>query len=168
MEIEVDNHTAGALKGIADSIRRLHRIIYLDESRISKRFGLTGPQNGVMRALHRHGPMSSADLSRELFMTASNMTGIVDRLEQKGLVARERTPEDRRISMIALTPEGHRLSRRLLDPVEELLFERLVDHDIAEIRRFDETLNRLAVIIGTEGCAGRGKNPETGERRTVN
>ncbi len=147
MSIETHSDDVQAIRGIADAIRKLHRSIYLDESRISKRFGLTGPQNGVLRALHRRGPMSSAHLSRELFMTASNITGIIDRLEQKGLVFRKRKPEDRRITMIDLTSEGRRLSPGLLDPVEELLLERLAGRDPAEIHRIDHALRRLATLI---------------------
>ena len=65
------------------SIRRLIRAVYLDSQKISKRYGLTGPQSAVIRNLFNKGPMSSADLSRNLFVTPSNITGIIDRLEKK-------------------------------------------------------------------------------------
>ena len=75
------------IKEIVSSIRRLYRAVYLDSSKVSRRFGLTGSQSGVLRTLFRNGPLSSADLSRNLFMTPSNITGIIDRLEKKGLVS---------------------------------------------------------------------------------
>lgn len=72
------------IKEIVCAIRRLVRAVYLDTEKMSRRFGLTGPQSGVLRTLSEHGPLSSADLSRKLYVTPANITGIIDRLEKKG------------------------------------------------------------------------------------
>ncbi|MBW2336633.1 MAG: hypothetical protein JRF47_07730 [Deltaproteobacteria bacterium] len=62
---------------IVDSIRRLVRAVYLDSQKMSKQYGLTGPQSSVLRNLVNDGPMSSADLSRTLYVTPANITGIM-------------------------------------------------------------------------------------------
>ena len=61
------------------------RTVYLDSLKMNKVFGLTGPQSTALRALHSCGPMSSAAMSKLLYVTPSNITGIIDRLEKKGL-----------------------------------------------------------------------------------
>ena len=71
------------LQDIVWSIRRLVRAVDLDSQKISKRYGLTEPQSAVLRNLFNIGPMSSADLSRKLYVTPPNITGIIDRLEKK-------------------------------------------------------------------------------------
>jgi DNA-binding MarR family transcriptional regulator len=78
------------IQDIVWSVRRLVRAVYLDSQKISKRYGLTEPQSAVLRNLFNNGSMSSADLSRTLYVTPSNITGIIDRLEKKKFVERIR------------------------------------------------------------------------------
>jgi DNA-binding MarR family transcriptional regulator len=60
-------------------------------------------------------------LARSLHCHDSNVTGLVDRLEQRGLIERQSNPKDRRVKLIALTKAGETLRERLL----ERLFEPL-------------------------------------------
>jgi DNA-binding MarR family transcriptional regulator len=77
--------------------------------------GLTLPQLDVLAQLARHGDgMTAGDLTRELLVTAGNVTGIVDRLVALRLVERRRVPEDRRTARITLTASGRRLASRAL------------------------------------------------------
>ena len=78
------------INNLVVAIRKLIRAVYLDSQQINKQYGLTGPQSGVLRILIKNGPTSSADLSRLLYVTPSNITGIIDRLEKKALVERIR------------------------------------------------------------------------------
>ena len=48
--------------------------------KMGKQYGLTGPQSLVLRLLIKEGALSSADLSRQMYVTPSNITGIIDRL----------------------------------------------------------------------------------------
>ena len=115
------------IKEIVDAIRRLYRAVYLDAAKMSRQFGLTGSQSGVLRNLVAHGPLSSAALSRRLYVTPSNVTGVIDRLEKKGLVERVRKEGDRRIALITLTEKGDELSKSLPDPIEKKLISELGD-----------------------------------------
>jgi MarR family transcriptional regulator, organic hydroperoxide resistance regulator len=77
------------------------------------RIGLTVPQAIVLNALASGKRMSARDLGRECDMLASTATGVVDRLEQHGLVIRERDADDRRVVWIDLTAEGRALQASL-------------------------------------------------------
>jgi MarR family 2-MHQ and catechol resistance regulon transcriptional repressor len=74
---------------------------------------LTESQFGVLEALHHIGPMHQCDLARKILKSSGNMTMVVDNLERRGLVRRERSSEDRRFVEVQLTPEGERIIRRI-------------------------------------------------------
>ena len=58
--------------------------------------------------------MTQVELSRQLLMHRSNVTGLVDRLEERGLVERQDSPGDRRAYRVVLTAAGQRLVREIL------------------------------------------------------
>jgi len=72
-------------------------------------YGLTTPQFGTLEALYHLGPLSLGELAEKLLVTGGNVTYVMDRLEDQGLVYRFRRPDDRRVVLAKLTPEGHAL-----------------------------------------------------------
>jgi MarR family transcriptional regulator, organic hydroperoxide resistance regulator len=75
--------------------------------------GLTKPQAGALLQLDPERPVPMSALAGLLMCDASNVTGIVDRLEDRGLVERRDAPHDRRVRMLAVTPEGGRVRARI-------------------------------------------------------
>ena len=138
------------IQDIVWSIRRLVRAVYLDSQKISKRYGLTGPQSAVLRNLFNSGPMSSADLSRTLYVTPSNITGIIDRLEKKQLVERIRKEGDRRVALITLTESGKELSRTLPDPIMKKFITELADLELDHVQLLAMAMNQILNLIDTE------------------
>jgi MarR family 2-MHQ and catechol resistance regulon transcriptional repressor len=84
---------------------RVHRHLALS--------GLTVSQFGVLEALHHLGPLSQTDLARKVLRSSGNITVVVDNLEKRGLVRRERKTEDRRFLTVHLTDEGRALVREI-------------------------------------------------------
>src|SRR6266852_8375973 len=83
------------------------------------RFGISGSQWGVLRNLHRAEQeglpsLRQTDLSGRLLIRPPSVTGVVDRLERAGLVARDSSPTDLRAKRVSLTPQGRRLIDRVL------------------------------------------------------
>lgn len=70
---------------------------------------LTASQGKTLTALRR-GPIAMRTLARRLACDASNVTGIINRLEKRGLVRREASPSDRRVTNLVITPEGERVT----------------------------------------------------------
>ena len=136
------------------SIRRLVRAVYLDSQKISKRYGLTGPQSAVLRNLYNNGPMSSADLSRNLFVTPSNITGIIDRLEKKMLVERIKKVGDRRVALITLTDAGNDLSKTLPDPIMKKFITELADLEPEHVQLLAMAMNQILNLIDTKDIEG--------------
>ncbi|MBW2583388.1 MAG: MarR family transcriptional regulator [Deltaproteobacteria bacterium] len=136
---------------IVDSIRRLVRAVYLDSQKMSKQYGLTGPQSSVLRNLVNDGPMSSADLSRTLYVTPANITGIIDRLEIKGLVKRIKKQGDRRVALITLTESGQQLGRSIPDPIINLFISELGDLELERLKLLSGAMNQVLNLIDTKG-----------------
>lgn len=78
---------------------------------VAARFALTTPQARALLALADAAPMRS--LADHLRCDASNVTGIADRLEARGLVTRAARDGDRRVKLLALTDEGRELRAEL-------------------------------------------------------
>src|SRR5437762_4827771 len=83
------------------------------------RFGISGSQWGVLRALHRGESEGIAglrlrDLSERLLIRPPSVTGVVDRLERQGLVTRGASIGDLRAKQVTLTYDGRQLVERIL------------------------------------------------------
>ncbi len=65
------------------------------------------------------GPRTMSEVANHLRCDPSNVTGIVDGLEEKGLALREPSPQDRRVKLIALSAEGRKLRARLAKAMEK-------------------------------------------------
>ncbi|MEE8435484.1 MAG: MarR family transcriptional regulator [bacterium] len=86
-------------------LARHHLFTALDRA-LGAAAGITTVQAGALMFVGEAGGCLLGDLSRGLHLDNSAITGLVDRLEKKGLAAREPVPGDRRAWRVALTPSG--------------------------------------------------------------
>ena len=70
---------------------------------------LTSSQFGVLEALLHLGPLCQGDLAGKLLRSGASVTSVVEGLEKRGLVVRQRTEEDKRFVRVALTGKGRKL-----------------------------------------------------------
>jgi MarR family transcriptional regulator, organic hydroperoxide resistance regulator len=120
--------------------------------------GLTHPQYLVMLALWQHGPLAIKDLSRLLQLDPGTLSPLVKRLEQAGLVRRDRDPRDERALAIALTDEG-----RALREQAEQIPAGIVAHlgmPLDELLSLHDALTR--VIAASQGALERQASSITG------
>jgi DNA-binding MarR family transcriptional regulator len=80
---------------------------------------LTPVQGHALRRLDPERPLAMSELADALYCHASNVTGIVDRLESRGLVERRPGAGDRRVRTLVLTPEGAAVRRRVIELLRE-------------------------------------------------
>jgi DNA-binding MarR family transcriptional regulator len=101
---------------------------------LARELGLRPPAFGAVRLLDQ--PRTMSEIAAVLHCDNSNVTGIVDGLEEKGLATRQPSPADRRVKLIALTPEGRKLRVRLQRAVEKppAWVERLSEQDRRVLR----------------------------------
>jgi DNA-binding MarR family transcriptional regulator len=77
--------------------------------------GLSFAQAHALRLLDPDEPMPMSALAERLFCDASNVTGIADRLEARGLVRRQSAEGDRRVKALTLTPAGSKLREQVME-----------------------------------------------------
>lgn len=147
----MSNENEALINEIVEGIRKLRRAVYHDYIKASRQFGLTETQNDVLRTLLVYGAMSSADLSRNLYVTPANITGVIDSLEKKGLVMRIRQQTDRRVALVSLTKSGEDLSEQLPDPIENKLISGLVNLAPEQVHALDEAMKRIIDLIDADG-----------------
>jgi DNA-binding MarR family transcriptional regulator len=73
----------------------------------------------VLQYLNPANPVAMTELASIHCCDASNITGLVDKLEARGLIERIPSPTDRRVKMIAVTRAGAELRRKLLDRIAQ-------------------------------------------------
>jgi len=98
-------------------IRRLQQIavaIFLEET---EEHGSTPVQYAALQAVHNAPGLDQRSLARQIGFDTSTIAGVVDRLEARGLLVRNTTPEDRRVRRLTLTREGQALLEALLPDV---------------------------------------------------
>jgi DNA-binding MarR family transcriptional regulator len=105
----------------------MHELFHASRRRflaVASEFELSPPQVRALGVLDPERPVPMSELAEALHCDNSNVTGIVDRLEERGLVERTPAADDRRVKLIAATKAGHRLrnslNRRLAVPPEPL------------------------------------------------
>ena len=106
--------------------------------------GLTVSQFGVLEAIYHIGPLSQAELARKIMRSTGNITMVIDNLEKRGLVRRERSQGDRRYYAVQLTPEGKELIRTIFP----LHAEKILKAMNALTRAEQETLGHLCRKLG--------------------
>lgn len=112
------------------------------QMRLSQELGLTPGHVKTLFELDADEGRSMGDLATVLVCDASNVTWLVDRLEERGLVERRPHPSDRRVKSVVLTPEGAKtkglLMERILTPPDDL-----VGLDRADLDALREALDLL-------------------------
>ena len=135
---------------IVASIRQIIRAVDLHSRRLVDQHGLTGPQLAALDETVRSGSVSPSALARSVHLSQATVTGIVQRLERRGLVIREKSAADRRSFTISATDEG----RRVLEASPSLLQDRFraALSGLEEWERLQilSTLQRVASLMDAE------------------
>src|ERR1700733_12885678 len=100
----------------------LLRLLRADQGallRVWTEFDLSSAQGELLCSLEPEQPVRMVSLARSLHCHDSNVTGLVDRLEQRGLIERRGDPGDRRVKLIALTKAGEKFQEKLLGRLSE-------------------------------------------------
>jgi DNA-binding MarR family transcriptional regulator len=139
--------------GIIGRISQLQREVYLAQRATFARHGLDVPSFDVLAALRRAGPpyqLTPTALMRTALVTSGAITQRLDRLEERGLITRERSRDDGRAVVVSLTDAGREaLDTALPDHLdtERKLLDGLSDEDREQLsgllRRFLVSLGRV-------------------------
>ncbi|MCH7345354.1 MarR family transcriptional regulator [Pelomonas sp. CA6] len=124
-------------------MRQIKQSMVAEADRVLGPHDLTHAQWPVLLRLRFGGPTASAALARDLAMDGGAMTRLLDRLEAKGLIQRERSSEDRRVVTVSLSEAGHRRLRKAPEVLSEVFNAHLAGFTETEFRTLIHLLQRM-------------------------
>lgn len=132
---------------ILRDLRRITRAIDLNSKRLSLENNLTAPQVLALLAIYNQGALTIALIAEEIHLSSSTVVGIIDRLEAKGLVSRERSKTDRREVLVNISEEGKKIAKRSPVPLQEKLLETFSKLSELQQKNISKTLNLLVEML---------------------
>lgn len=151
VEIAADGWQVDSLeRTIIRSLRRIIRAVGLYSRELLRRRNLTTSQLAALRHLARRGSLSAGEVARGVSVSQATITGVLDRLERRGLVTRTRDPEDRRRVVIELTEAGREVVATSPPPLHERFVLRLAELPETERQEIDRVLRRIVQMMELE------------------
>ena len=161
--------------GVLIAIRKIVQSIALNSRSLVKRVGLTGPQLTILQEIASIGEVSVGEVARAISLSQGTVTGILERLENRGLVTRRRSHSDRRRVLVQVTTVGEQLLEKAPPLMQEVFVERFSSLQEWEQTMILSALQRLvtlmdaktiraAPILTTEHFDDAAKNRETNHK----
>jgi DNA-binding MarR family transcriptional regulator len=143
------------IEGILKLADRLFRVLLPTVPRELLQIDVTMSQLKIMFILFVHGQIRMSDIAADLQVTLATATGLVDRLVEKGLVARESQPDDRRVVLCRLSESGHGMVSGIWESARNNTRDILRTLDTARLRMLTEVLEVMLQMASrtNEGTA---------------
>ncbi|MBI3098132.1 MAG: MarR family transcriptional regulator [Planctomycetes bacterium] len=138
---------------IVQSLRRVFKAIHTYSRQALREFGVTGPQLWLLRTLEDTSPLTVGEIADRMYLHISTVSSVLDRLEERDFIARERDSADHRIVRVRLTGRGRALLRNAPEPAQGKLLhglERLSGDEIARLHRAVEKLVGIMEVSDVE------------------
>ena len=139
-----------AIPEIIGNLRRIFQAVNEYSKTAERSTGLTGPQLWAMKILANAAPMKVSDLARNMYLRPATVVGILDRLEMKGLVTRNRSREDRRAVDLQLTEMGHELVAKAPEVAQAMLVKGLDELSDEQFSCVEEGMKQVVRMLGAE------------------
>lgn len=139
-----------AKEDVLIAIRKIIRATDIHSRRLTKTVGLTAPQLLVLQAIRDLGAVAISRLSTEVSLSQATVTTILDRLEKRGYVSRQRSEQDKRVVHALLTDAGREAVSSAPTPLQEAFsvrFEQLQDWEQSLIL---SALQRVAAMMDAD------------------
>ncbi len=132
------------------ALRRVMRAVDLHSRRLMQSHGLTGPQALVLQAVVGRQQITAGELAGRISLSQATVTDIVNRLEQRGLLTRERSESDRRKVLLRPTPTGIELNAAAPPLLQETFVRRFGELKQWEQLQLLASIQRIAELMDAE------------------
>lgn len=132
------------------ALRRLIRATDLHSRHLNKTVGLTAPQLLLLQTVCRHGEIAIGDIARSMSLSQATVTTIVDRLEARALLQRQRSAEDKRKVYVSLSSAGQQVLNDAPAALHTQLIEKFQYLEKWEQSMILASLQRLAGLMDAE------------------
>ena len=132
------------------TLRKIIRAIDMHSKKLSKQYGLTGPQLMVLKEISGETDITIGKVAKKVALSQATVTNIMDRLEQRGMVIRERSTVDKRQVIVKTTQK----TEDILETRPSVLQEDFINK-FRELEHWEQTLilssiQRIAAMMGAE------------------
>lgn len=135
-----------------DVLRSLRRIFHAVDrhSRLARLHGLTEPQSVCLNAIDQMTHINPGQLAKTVSLSPPTVTGILDRLERRDLIKRERTASDKRQVVVCLTDNGRKVLKNSPPSLQECFTRRLTGLPESRQRQIAKALNEVVKLLEAE------------------
>jgi DNA-binding MarR family transcriptional regulator len=135
---------------ILSALRRVIRSVDIYSKKLHTELGLTTPQLLCLHTVAKAERMTLTDLAKSVHLGVSTINGIIDRLEAKHYLTRQRSTEDRRKVYLELSPAGREIVGRAPSLLQDTLAASLAKLSRAEQITIAESLERVVTLMAVE------------------
>jgi len=132
------------------SLRRVIRATDLHSKHLAKTTGLTAPQILLLQTIRNKGEMTIGELASIMNLSQATVTTIIDRLEKRELVKRERSTTDKRKVFALLTDNGHEVLKSAPIPLQDQFARQFADLQEWEQTMIIASLQRIAYMMDAQ------------------
>lgn len=132
------------------ALRRIIRATDLHSRQLSKVSGLTSPQLLILQLLRQHAELTVGEVAQRVSLSQATVTTIIDRLEKRGLVKRERGSSDKRKVYVYLTDAANAVLLDAPKPLQESFVQQFQDLHDWEQTMILSALERVAYMMDAQ------------------
>lgn len=138
------------IEAVLVALRRVIRATDLHSKRLSKIAGLTAPQLLILQTLRNKGDLPAGEIAHDISLSQATITTILDRLEARGLVTRQRSDQDKRKVITSLTEDGRTILSNAPMPLQEHFVRQFSSLHQWEQTAIISSLQRVACMMDAE------------------
>jgi len=141
----VVNRTAS--DNVMIALRKIVQAIDMNSKKLVKRVGLTGPQLVILQEISNMGEVTAGEIARTVSLSQATLTGILERMEKRGLLSRRRSNQDKRRIMVSITESGRQVIENAPPVMQVAFVERFSNLLEWEQNMILSSLQRLVSIM---------------------
>ncbi|NVK21283.1 MAG: MarR family transcriptional regulator [Kangiellaceae bacterium] len=132
---------------VLSAVRRIIRAVDLNSKRLYKECGLTAPQLLLLSMIDKHPNQTIKNLSDDMSLSQGTVTIILDKLQSKSLIVRQRSSLDKRKTHIQLTEQGATLLALAPSPLQDSFLDNFSELEDWEQSQILSSLQKLAALM---------------------
>lgn len=147
---DYEEEALNSIEEVLVALRRVIRATDLHSRHLAKTTGLTAPQILLLQTIRNKGELTIGELAKNMSLSQATVTTIIDRLEKRNLVSRERSSTDKRKVYAMLTDEGTDILKSAPIPLQDHFAKQFADLQEWEQTMIISSLQRVAQMMDAQ------------------
>jgi len=144
------NHYRDISYDVLVTLRQIIRATDMHSKQLVKRYGLTAPQLMVLKEIMADEDINIGKVAKKVSLSQATVTNIIDRLEARGMVTRERSSEDKRRVMVRVTDKTRDILKYNPSVLQEEFLNKFKQLEEWEQNLILSSIQRIAKMMGAE------------------